>query len=147
MKIGHFGAFGSFTGFQVFQGFGKRSGAAKVGNTSSITLFFCHFWVTFLTLVTFTSFLAWPIGGFGKYTFSEWVMVRQENMTATWGSTRSTLFKFLAFGEIILVNLLCGVLFQDDERGGLSLRGGSCHDRNRHNRHNRRNRQNRHGRL
>ena len=31
------------------------------------------------------------------------------NMTATWGSARSTLSKFMAFEEIILLNLLRGV--------------------------------------
>ena len=43
-------------------------------------------------------------------TFAERVKVRQENMTATWGSARSALSKFLACREIILLNLLWGVL-------------------------------------
>ena len=43
-------------------------------------------------------------------TFTERVKVRQGNMTANRGSARSTLSKFLAFREIILLNLLRGVL-------------------------------------
>ena len=46
-------------------------------------------------------------------TFPEQVRVRQENMTATWGSARSTLSKVLAFREIILLNLVfTGVLLR-----------------------------------
>ena len=45
-------------------------------------------------------------------TFAEQVKVWQENLTATWGSARSTFAKFLAFTEIILLNLVWGVLLR-----------------------------------
>ena len=47
-----------------------------------------------------------------QHTFAERVKVRQENMTATWGSAISTLSKVLAFREIILLNLFWVVLLR-----------------------------------
>ena len=43
-----------------------------------------------------------------QHTFAEPIKVRQESMTATWESARSMLSKFLAFREIILLNLFWG---------------------------------------
>ena len=45
-------------------------------------------------------------------TFAEKVKVRQENVTAPWGSARSALSEFLAFRKIILLNLLWGVILR-----------------------------------
>ena len=45
-------------------------------------------------------------------TFAEKVKVRQENITAPWGSARSALSEFLAFRKIILLNLLWGVILR-----------------------------------
>ena len=45
-------------------------------------------------------------------TFAEKVKFWQENITAPWGSARSTLSEFLAFRKIILLNLLRGVILR-----------------------------------
>ena len=45
-------------------------------------------------------------------TFAEKVQVRQENITAPWGSARSALAEFFAFRKIILLNLLWGVILR-----------------------------------